>query len=220
MLRSPVVLLPRGCALVAFALLTLLGRRAACAADLPLPTLATPAVVRVGELVELRWTELPAAIEELEVTLSLDDGGSWHRISPELDGRARSFQWRVPDLPATAARLRLRVGTDREEFETQASASFRILGSTRPGRERARYRGSPWWSGLESHGEPLANRFASSDAQLAPLTVSLEAVTPTRIVVEDSCLEGAPLLERSTRAPEPGTPDSARPASRFFPLRN
>ena len=48
-------------------------------------SLDVPAVVTAGQTVVLRWSTLPEEIEEMEIVLSLDGGGSYHvRVSPEL----------------------------------------------------------------------------------------------------------------------------------------
>ncbi len=86
-----------------------------------------PAEVRAGDEIELRWTVEGTAPEEMELLLSVDDGRTFAvRVSPQLDGHERTWRWRVPDLPAAAARLRMRVGDEHGESDCAPSAAFRI----------------------------------------------------------------------------------------------
>src|SRR5690348_11056956 len=94
---------------LALALTTLLAARARAAgsfaADLP-------AQVCAGQEITLRWSDLPPAVDEVEVLLSLDGGRSHPiRVSSELDARSGALRWRVPDIEAEHVVLRLRMGT-------------------------------------------------------------------------------------------------------------
>ena len=86
--------------------------------------------VRGGERIEVRWRELPATVHEVELELSLD-GGRWLRVSPELEPREHRFAWRVPQMAATSARLRLRAGGEQWERVLAVGDPFRIV-STGP----------------------------------------------------------------------------------------
>lgn len=88
---------------------------------------APPATVRAGEVVTLRWTVRGGAPEELELLLSLDDGRTFPlRVSPQLEGHQRVYRWRVPDVVASAARLRARMGDEQGEVDGPPSEAFRI----------------------------------------------------------------------------------------------
>jgi hypothetical protein len=110
---------------LSFALLAPVASRAA-GADGHGPSL--PPVIRAGEAIELRWRVADTGIEELELEISVD-GGPWRRISPELPGLARRYVWRVPEMAAERARIRLRVGTEHGERDLPPSEAFRIVPS-------------------------------------------------------------------------------------------
>ena len=114
---------------LAFALTTLLAPRARAAgsfaADLP-------ARVCAGQEIARRWSDLPPAVDEVEILLSLDGGRSYAmRVSPELDQRSGVYRWRVPDVEAEHVVLRLRMGTREAELPGPMSRAFRIDGARR-----------------------------------------------------------------------------------------
>ncbi len=102
--------------------------------------------VRAHDVVELRWTPLADDVDELELLLSLD--GTWEqplRLTEQLDPRALSFEWQVPNLPAGAARIRIRFGGPRGEQLAGPSAPFAIIGASyRPAAGLAWSR-AEWW---------------------------------------------------------------------------
>jgi hypothetical protein len=114
-----------------------------------------PAMVHAGAVIELRWSDLPADAEELEILLSLDDGEHFAiRVSPELEAHERRFRWRVPNLPAERARLRVRVGDNHgHEWWLDPGDAFRIVEDLAPAREPdfepAPMREGNWWLGPE-----------------------------------------------------------------------
>src|SRR5438046_691846 len=67
--------------------------------DLLRARIALPArELRAGEVLELRWSELPARVEEMEILLSVDGGRRYGlRVSPECDPLTGCFRWRVPN---------------------------------------------------------------------------------------------------------------------------
>lgn len=67
--------------------------------------------------------------EEWEAFLSLDGGRTYPvRLTPHLDISIRRFEFRVPDLPTSRARLLLRYGDEREdEREVDVPALFAIV---------------------------------------------------------------------------------------------
>ena len=122
----------------------------------PGPTLTWPgAEVSAGQVVDLAWSGLPAGIEEMEILLSLDDGRSFPiRVTPELDARERRYRWRVPELSAAHARLRIRLGGGRTEIETAPTPPFRIAGAVARSGPRALFHEGAFWTGLEPIGSP------------------------------------------------------------------
>jgi len=174
-----------------------------------------PAVVRSGQVLEVRWRDLPADVREVELELSVD-GGRWSRISPELEALEGSFLWRVPEGVAGPAVVRLRAGGAAGEREVAESA-FRLVGRVDgpgpalawPGWWTREPRAGPAGAGFACPGPGL--RAAAPDAPLAP---------PAQAGIER---ESAPVAA-------PGRRTAARPASlassrrfrapRRLPLRN
>jgi hypothetical protein len=168
----------------------------------------------------LSWSELPAGVEEMEVLLSLDDGRTWAvRVSPELDARERRFRWRVPNLPAAHARLRMRLGDARAEIETGPTAPFRIVGDSAVPKPRSLFHEGAFWTGPGAPGSAIP-------VALAP-AMRLENADPGAAIGE------APRLAVNTHAlksgaldpvePLPGIPTPPRrPAGgpEFIPQRN
>ncbi len=100
-----------------------------------------------GSTVTVRWTELPAKVEEFEILLSLDGGRSYGvRLTPRLDPATRELSWEVPNLPADDARIRLRVGVGGREIESTVSAPFVILGSPKAPAATLRFADGEWWT--------------------------------------------------------------------------
>jgi hypothetical protein len=125
-------------------------------ADAPSPLVQPPAEVRAGEVIELRWHDLPATVEELEILLSVDGGRHFAlRVSPELEARERVYRWRVPNLATSDARLRIRMGTREGERETAPTRAFRIIAREDAPIERILFHEGTWWTGV---GEPWTSR--------------------------------------------------------------
>lgn len=84
-------------------------------------------VLRAGDVVQVRWTDLPEEVEEMELLLSMDGGLSFPvQLTPQLDPLLGSLSWRVPNLAIPHASLRLRVGVGRDEIESAPSGVFSI----------------------------------------------------------------------------------------------
>jgi len=95
-------------------------------------TLVAP---RAGDRLEggrdatLSWSAegLPAHFEEWEAFLSVDGGAFYAvRITPHLDGRVRTFRWRVPNVATSRARILLRVGDETDEHLVELPQTFTI----------------------------------------------------------------------------------------------
>jgi hypothetical protein len=99
----------------------------------PLPS----APLRAFETVVVAWEPLPElerheGFEEWEAFLSLDDGERYPvRLTPHLDLAQRSFAVTLPRFAAKRARLLLRFGDEREEFEYEVPGEFEILAARR-----------------------------------------------------------------------------------------
>lgn len=121
-----------------------------------------PDRVAPGEEILLRWSDLPPAVEEVEILLSIDGGRSFPiRVSPQLEVKESGFRWRVPEVGAGQAILRLRLGTRERELEGPVSRMFRISeapGASRDeGSEAYRFHEGYLWTGIEPiHDRPPA----------------------------------------------------------------
>jgi hypothetical protein len=106
--------------------------------------------VRAGQVVEARWAGVPRDAQEAELLLSLDGGRHFAiRVSGEVDPRDGRVQFRVPNLPAESALLRLRYGNAAEEHLSAPGAPFRIeADASRPFERRQIHEGS-WWTGVD-----------------------------------------------------------------------
>lgn len=100
-----------------------------------------------GEMIEVRWTALPDAVNECELLLSLDGGRDFTvRLTPRLDRTTRELSWRVPNLPTRQARLRLRVGVAGREIESSMSSGFTIVGASTSPLAPVRLAHGEWWT--------------------------------------------------------------------------
>ncbi len=114
---------------------------------------AAGSVLRAGTFVEVHWTGIPQESDELEVLLWLGDGARVPiRLTGELDGRTRSFTWRVPNLPSANARLFVRFEEDGREAEGESGPAFTILGDKSRPIEAVRLHCGELWTGTGPTG--------------------------------------------------------------------
>jgi len=186
------------------------------------PRLILPAGLeaRAGESLEIRWSAPASVSGELEILLSLDDGRSFPlRVSPELDARAGRYVWRVPNLAARAARLRIRYESSDGERASESSESFVIAGDASRPVERALVAEGEWWSGLDGPRRApaaLADRGAPS-LRAARTSLACEAAPRAPLVprreARIECRPSACLAMNATARPESHQ-------ARSLPLRN
>jgi hypothetical protein len=175
--------------------------------------------LRSGELFEVRWQGLPSEAREVELELSLD-GGRWIRISPELNALDGWWRWRVPQIAAESARLRLRCGGEHREEIAMVSEPFGIV--TGPAAKGRRDFLGEWWPELDDSASrgvrphsldtngPAFSRNESRASAHVPSTPTLDAPAD----------EGEPLHEQEVLRSSAvrACARSARPA--FVPMRN
>jgi len=122
------------------------GPAAAVGVRIVSPETGTPVVA--GQLVEVRWEQLPDEVDEMELLLEMNSGAVERlRLTPQLDGATRSYLWRVPNLVARGVRLRLRWGRDGVETEGEPSAPFSIRPDTTRPLDGVRFSRGEWWVG-------------------------------------------------------------------------
>jgi hypothetical protein len=191
-------------------------------ADEDATRLSCPGNVRAGEIVELRWSAPSADIEELEIMLSLDGGRTYDvRVSPELDPRANVWRWRVPNLPTSDARLRLRLGTRRGEREGMPTRAFTILAASDRPIERRQVHEGRWWDGPDAFERvaPLASLGAPGESLQSSAQERAAALPPRTPDVAEECVTSG--SAPATTVTDPATAARSAPhAARFFPLRN
>jgi hypothetical protein len=170
-------------------------------------SLAVPAVVTAGESVVLRWSSLPADVDELEIVLSLDGGRTFPvRVSPELEAREGVYRWRVPDLPAGRARLMLRVGGKRGERTGALSPEFRIVHAGGGPRPDLGFHAGHFWTGLGPLQDATRAGIGRDEARFGELAEAAPCVPPAPV------LHAAP--PSSTRAPLVRTASAPAPRGR------
>jgi hypothetical protein len=189
----------------------------------PSPLAPLPTELRAGETVALRWAALPAGAEEFEILLSLDDGRSWRvRVTPELDAGNTQYLWRVPDLPAARARLRVRMGTPRAEIACEPSEPFRIVGDATGAEDRSneeRFVEDPSPRPLHGIGATAAFAGGGPRVQIERGAVPVVAITPSAATLDAP--RGRSMSTPCAPAPAPLTtliPTGKTPP--FVPLRN
>ena len=186
----------------------------------PEPWIGSRGSVRAGETVEVQWADPGTDCEELEILLSVDGGRRFPiRISPEMGGRETSFRWRVPNLAAGDARLRLRARLRGREVESAAGRPFEILADpARPADLRQVHEGA-WWEGLGSGSAPAAGLGPDGQSGLQARTRGADAESPSPPLAATPA--PARLLPR--RPENPGGDDETRvpppPTDRFRPRR-
>ncbi len=179
------------------------------------PLLRVPAqAVRAGDAVELSWSGLPRSAHEVEFELSLD-GGSWRRISPEIEGAEGAFCWHVPAGYSGEARVRMRWGGEGYESEG-VIAMLHIDPAKVDLHPRA---GDGWWD----LGTSSPNESGALDRAQAVYTLP---VLPAAVPVAPEGFDApASRQQRCAVLRDDGQP-AARPLERAFlpqrvtPLRN
>jgi hypothetical protein len=182
-------------------------------------SLAVPAVVTAGESVVLRWSSLPADVDEIEVVLSLDGGRTFPvHVSPELEAREGVYRWRVPDLPAGRARLMLRMGGERGERTGALSPEFRIVHAGGGPRPDLGFHAGHFWTGLGPLQGAARAGIGRDEARFGEVAEAAPCTPPAPVLrAAPPSPARAPLL----RAPSVPVPQgrSAGLAPREVPLR-
>lgn len=207
--------LPTMIALMLAALAFVSALPARAAVELPtgpaIAGLPGPAGVRAGDVVELRWRLDDPSVEELELELSVD-GGPWRRISPELPGLTSRFEWRVPALGATHARLRLRVGTRDGEYDLPPSEPFAIQDDAAVARPLA---ASP----LSGHAA-MPGALRDSRPGFTARAADQHADAPTRVALPTSSVGPEVELPHDHAVTDGASAGPPGRQPRFVPLRN
>jgi hypothetical protein len=180
-----------------------------------IPAPSGEAVV-AGTTTEIRWTALPEDIDEFELLLSLDDGRSFAvRLTPQLDPAVGMYAWRVPNIPAARARLRLRVGRGGHEVEGPPGPAFAIVRDRALPESGLEHRAGEWWPVASS--QAIATWVARSPGGLSSVTSSDPKIGEGWIGPQVSVPRPAPArfpaepVARSGRSSSGDRPDLSRP---------
>jgi hypothetical protein len=108
-----------------------------------------------GRVVQVRWSGVPAGVDEMELLLSLDGGRHFPvRVTPELDADHGSYSWCVPPLPSRDARLAVRMDRGGREVIAGVSPPFRIAADGASRAWSMRRRNGELWSAVAGDGDP------------------------------------------------------------------
>lgn len=168
-------------------------------------------VVRSGAPFEVRWSAVPAEVDELELLLEMDESAKLEvRLTPQLVASTRTHVWYVPDLPTQAARIRIRVGIGGHEIDGPASAPFTIV-AARPGRVApVHYHEGEWWTSRFPRSSSPHHRVPSGMA--GTCTVSPEVTQAIAGCDPRPAGTPPPASERASRRHAPGLLTSTSPA--------
>lgn len=171
-------------------------------------------VLHAGEWAEVEWTALPAGVEEFELLLSLDNGaGTTVRLTPQLDPSLGVYRWRVPNLPAEHARIRLRVGIDENEVLGPLGEPFEIVGESARPLVGLRWREGEWWTTAVTWPRPplehLPVRLRATPSATAVTVVALNSrESSATVAVANEGFERSSPPRRAVRVAPPVTDQS------------
>jgi len=163
----------------------------------------------------------PAGVDEFELLLSLDGGRTWPvRVTRELEGAEQVVRWQVPNLPAQAARIRVRFERDEHEVEGPPSASFQIV-ADREAQDLHAFHEGNWWEGMEEREEQPGTSLRSDSVP----ELSARSPEPLFEASSSPAIPGRPAAIRTARVFEagagtPGASVSHPSPQRLEPLRN
>jgi hypothetical protein len=132
--------------------------------------------------VRLEWPSLPPDVDEFEILLSLDGGASYPiRLTPQLAPGTTVLTWEIPNLPTTAARVRLRAGFDGHEVEGAPSRTFHLLAREDLPPAPLRYADGEWWIsvGASLWSVALTHRTEPTAQASKPAVEELGALAPS-----------------------------------------
>lgn len=162
---------------------------AVCALPLSAETLRVTApaagtVLRGGSFATLEWTarELPPNAEEWEAFLSLD-GGRYYafRITPHLDIDRRQFDFVVPNVDTSNARILIRTGDEKRESLFELADRFSIVRDARAELLVPRATASNDHAEAAREGDPVVIAWADGDRAGSHVTLQSSAATANSI---------------------------------------
>jgi hypothetical protein len=175
------------------------------------------ATLHGGELVEIRWSGIPPAADEVELLLSLDGGRHFSlRLTEELDAQSRSFLWRVPSLIADGAALMLRMGIGGREVESAPGPLFSLRPEPYSFKALLRWRSEEIWLDSQEESEAVSGERSLPAPGLSAQPERLTALPrETGAFLSPRTIDPRPaLLARKT--PSRSTGRTAGPAALTF----
>ncbi len=133
-----------------------------------------------GQAFEVRWSPLPADVEEMEFLLSVDGGRFFpFRLTPRIDPRSGSFVLSVPRIDAASARLRIRFGRNGREIDGESSATFSILDSPLIPPAPFLRRDGEWWIARDGRVPPPPSGISGSATLEAARDAAAQVALPS-----------------------------------------
>lgn len=152
--------------------------------------------LRGGSFATLQWTvqALPQHAEEWEAFLSLD-GGRYYafRITPHLDIDRRQFDFVVPNVDTSDARILIRTGDERRESLFELPDRFSIVRDSSAEAIASRSVVSTGGAEAAREGDPVVVAWADGDRAGSRVTQHSSTTTGPRIAAVAS--------EKSTSSP-------------------
>lgn len=141
-------------------------------------------VLHGGSFATLEWTarELPPNAEEWEAFLSLD-GGRYYafRITPHLDIDRRQFEFVVPNVDTSNARILIRTGDEKRESLFELPDRFSIVRDARAELLAPSAIGSNGQAEAAREGDPVVVAWADGDRSGSRVTQRSSAATANNI---------------------------------------
>lgn len=187
--------------------------------SLPRPALDAD-TLRAGDVVVVTWSPSPR-IEECELLLSIDGGRRFPlRISPELEGDAHRYEWRVPNLAVRDAHICLRARVHGREVNGPIGPRFTLVADASRPREPWWFSEEGWWSVPEPGADPAAHGWRSREnGELRAAAASSPIESPGRATATAPTHRTVPRPSAATHAAPPLSRPDTRSFARFHPPR-
>jgi hypothetical protein len=139
---------PAGVWFAVVALLVSISGFAFASAPIEIAWPGEPGVLHTGQMGQVRWGRLGPEVEEAELLLVVNnENGFTLRLTEEFEPDLDSYIWVVPNLPARAARICIRVGIEGREVQMARSGEFRIEPELNEPPPPIRFKNGEWWAG-------------------------------------------------------------------------
>jgi hypothetical protein len=176
-----------------------------------------------GENVVVRWEDLPP-IGEFELLLRIGgDPRATVRLTRSLVDGEPAYRWRVPNLPAHAARLVLRGELDDREVEVASSETFGIAADPFTPLEEISLRDGELWDAPQAAGLPGGDLAGGSSERVSQSRANDSAADASRSggsLSTDPRSASRPVVLNDTRAKPSASTPALLALPGFVPKRN